>query len=171
MNSGRKRYLIWNLRDALEILNGQKEFQGEVWWTTDFHKVLSFHQKEKAIYFSTGYSWYILPLVKAIRKEKKGHPTTPHDLDEKYSYDSSNVNCISNKCRECSPTKILSGWDEASSSESNTEGSSSIDEKSDEVTHTQWTREDRKMKKIIKSVTKETFYRQWEETVVGGWWL
>ena len=106
-NSGRKRYLLWNLRDALEILNGQKEFQGEVWWTTDFHKDFS-------IYFWTGHSWYILPLAKAIRKEKKGHPTTPHDLDEKYSYNSRNANCISNRCRECSPTKILSGWDEAS---------------------------------------------------------
>ena len=54
------------------------------------------------------------------------------------------------------------------SSETNTEGSSSSDEEFDEVTHTQWTREDGKMKKIIKPVTKETFYRKWEETVVGG---
>ena len=35
------------------------------------------------------------------------------------------------------------------------------------MTHTQWAREDGKMKKITKHVTKETFYRQWEETVVG----
>ena len=93
-------------------------------------------------------------------KRKKGHPTSPHDLVEKYSCDSSNTNCISNRCRECSLTKILSGWDEASSSESSTEGSSSSDEESDEINHTQWTREDGKIKKIIKHVTKETFCRQ-----------
>ena len=63
--------------------------------------------------------------------------------------------------------KILSGWDETSSSEITTEESSSSDEESDKITHTQWTREDGKMKKITKHVTKETFYRQWEDTLVG----
>ena len=62
---------------------------------------------------------------------------------------------------------MLSNKNEASSSESSTEGSSSSDEESNEITHTQWTREDGKMKKITKRVTKEMFYRQWEETVVG----
>ena len=63
--------------------------------------------------------------------------------------------------------KNTSGWDEASSSESSTEGSSSSDEDSEEITHTQCTRADGKMKQITKHVTKETFYRQWKETVVG----
>ena len=62
-NSGRKRYLLWNLRDALEILNGQKEFQGEVWWTTDFHKDFS-------IYFSTGHSWHAFGESNTERKKK-----------------------------------------------------------------------------------------------------
>ena len=56
-------------------------------------------------------------------------------------------NCISNRCRECCPTKILSGWDEAS--ESSIEGSSSGDEESDKINYTQWTRENGKMKKIL----------------------
>ena len=34
------------------------------------------------------------------------------------------------------------------------------------MSHTQWTREDGNMKKT-KHVTKETFYRQCEQTVVG----
>ena len=92
---------------------------------------------------------------------------TPHDLVEKHSCDSSNANFISSRCRECSLTKILSGWYKASSSESSTEGSSSSDEESDKITHTQWTKEDGEMKKITKHVTKEPFCRQWEETVVG----
>ena len=61
---------------------------------------------------------------------------------------------------------MLSNKNEASSSESSTEGSSSSDEESDEITHTQWTREDGKMKKITKHVTNETFYRLWEKTIV-----
>ena len=56
---------------------------------------------------------------------------------------------MSNRCRECSLTKIFSGWDEAFSSESSREGPLSSDEESDEVTHTQWTREDGKMKKTL----------------------
>ena len=108
-------------------------------------------------------------MAKAIQKEKKGHPTAPHDLVEKYSCDSSNANVenVLYRCRECPPTKILSGWDEASSSESSTEVSSSSDEESNKITHTQWTREDGKMKKSTKHVTYETLYREWEETVVG----
>ena len=142
------------------------EFQGEVWWTIDVHKVLSIHRKDKAIYFSTGHSWYIQPLRdprecnvdgESNTERKKEHPTTPHDLVEKYSYNSSNANCISNRCRECSRTKILSGWDEVSSSESSTEGSSSSDEESDEITHTQWTRKDGKMKKLLNMWLKKRF--------------
>ena len=44
------------------------------------------------------------------------------------------------------------------SSESDTEGSSSSDEESDEITNRQWTTEDGKMKKITKHVTEKTFY-------------
>ena len=57
-----KKYLLRNLRDVLEILNGPKEIFKEKLGITDFHKVLSIHQKEKTIYFSTGHSWYILLL-------------------------------------------------------------------------------------------------------------
>ena len=91
-------------------------------------------------------------MAKEIRKEKKA-------IQHHHMISLKNTS-ISNRCRECSLTKILSGWDEASSSESSTEGSSSSDEESDEINHTQWTREDGKIKKIIKHVTKETFYRQ-----------
>ena len=46
------------------------------------------------------------------------------------------------------------------SSESGTEGSSSSDVESDEITNRQWTTEDGKMKKITKHVTEKTFYTQ-----------
>ena len=110
--------------------------------------------KRKSNLIFTGYSWYILPLRdlwecnvdgKSNTERKKDYPTTPHDLVEKYLCDSSNVNCISNICSECSPTKILSGWYEASSSESSTEGLS-ISEEFDEITHTKSTRDDGKIK-------------------------
>ena len=51
-----KRYLLRNLRDVLEVLNGPKEIFKEKLGIIDFHKVLSIYQKEKTIYFSTGHS-------------------------------------------------------------------------------------------------------------------
>ena len=51
--------------------------------------------------------------------------------------------------------------------ESSTEGSSNSDEESNEITHPQWTRGWKNEEKKSIYVTKETFYRQWEETVVA----
>lgn len=136
----------------------------------------SIHQNEKNNLFFNGtcqihpaFAWPVR-MQRWWRKQyrkKKDHPSTPHDLVEKCLWDSSNTNCISNRSIEFSPAKILSGWAESSSLESSIEGSSSSDEESNEIIQTQWTREDRKMKKVIKHWAKETFYRQWEEIVVG----
>ena len=93
----------------------KREFQ-EVWWTIDFHKVLLIHQEVQAFYFSMGHSWYILPLRdlreynvdgESNTERKKGHPTTPYNLVEKYSCDSYKGNCISNRCRECPQKKYF----------------------------------------------------------------
>ena len=154
-----QKYLLWNLQDALEILNGQKEsFKEKFGEPMTFTKFYQFIKKKKEfisqrdildtsclceIYDNASLG------AKAIRKEKEGHPTAPRDLVEKYLCDSSNANCISDRCRECSTIKILSGWDEASSSESSREGLSSSDEEFDKITHTQWTRVDGKMKKKL----------------------
>ena len=141
-----KRYLLWNLWDALEILNGQKEsFKDKFGEPLTFAKFYRFIKKKKPFLFQRSIpDTFCLceicenapSMAKAIRKEIKDHSTTPHDLAEKYLCNSSNANCISNKSRKCPPSKILSGWDEASSSESSTERSSSSDEQSDEITHT-----------------------------------
>ena len=135
----------WKLRWCYENFKWSKrEIQGEVWWTINLFKVSSIHQEEKAFFFPRNIPDTSCPceifenatwMVKTTQKEKKGYPRTIHDPAEKCSCDSSNANWISNRCSECSLTKILSGWDEASSSESNTEGSS-IDEGSDEITLT-----------------------------------
>ena len=53
-----------------------------------------------------------------------------------------------NNSAKCSPTKILLVRDEAPSWETSTEGSSSSDDESDKITHTQWIREDDKWKKL-----------------------
>ena len=111
----------------------QKRFSRRSWASLTFTKFYQFIKKKKQFIFQrdipdTSCFCEICEsetlMAKAIRK--KGHPTTPHDLAEKYSCDSSNENCISSRCRECSPTKIFSGWDEVSSLESSTEGSSGI---------------------------------------------
>ena len=55
---------------------------------------------------------------------------------------------VKNNSAKCSPTKILLARDEAPSSETSTEGSSSSDDESDKITHTQWIREVDKWKKL-----------------------
>ena len=42
-----------------------------------------------------------------IFKDKIGHLTTPHDIVERYLFDSNNTEFNNNVCDECSPTKTL----------------------------------------------------------------
>ena len=74
---------------------------------------------------------------------------------------------MGNGWREYSPKKILSGWDEPSSSESNTEWQSNSVEKSDKITHIQWTGEERKMKKLLNMWLKKHFIDSEKKEVVG----
>ena len=51
---------------------------------------------------STGFKNATL-MTTAVHKDKSGHGETPHDIIERYSYDSSNTERIKNACDECSP--------------------------------------------------------------------
>ena len=68
------------------------------------------------------------------------------------------------KCiTECKPEKILESWD-ASSDES--ESNSDSDEEVDTISFSTWTREDNEIKEVVKSLYKDEFYKQWQQTVI-----
>ena len=73
------------------------------------------------------------------------------------------MSCITNDYAECKPEKILQSWD-ASSDES--ESNSDSDEEVETITFSTWTREDKKIKKVVKSLDKDEFYKQWQQTVI-----
>ena len=114
-----KQYLLWTLRDTLDIINGSK-FEGgpnnEASFPGTFEKKLSF---AKLYNFFKAHKQYIwnknIPessclceicknaclLAKGINKHLKFNlPTTPHGLVEKFSC-SRESTCMNNTCLEC----------------------------------------------------------------------
>ena len=105
-------------------------------------------------------------MARAVKKLKRGHPITAHDIVERYICDSSDLNCITNVCEKCSPLEILQTWDTDLSGESSESESSTKEDEVDSITFSTWTREEGKIKKILKSLDREQFYQQLHQTVL-----
>ena len=165
------RYLLWSLRDALKITNGAAGFKDEFGESLSYSRFYHFIKGKKQIILQKDIPETCFCeicenaslMAKAVRKRKNAHPTNAHDIVERYPCDSKNISCITNDCAECKPEKILESWD-ASSDES--ESNSDSDEEVDTITFSTWTREDKKIKKVVKSLDKDEFYKQWQQTVI-----
>ena len=162
------RYLLWSKGDALEIINSVAGFKDEFGESLSSSRFYHFIKDKKQIILQKG----ILEtscfceicenaslMAKAGRKRKNAHATNAHDTVKSYPWDSKNISCITNDCAECKPEKILESWD-ASSDES--ESNSDSDEEVDTITFSTWTREDKKIKKVVKSLDKDEFHKQWQ---------
>ena len=98
-------------------------------------------------------------MAKAIRKQKSGHSKNVHDIVEKYSCDSNNPKWAKNICETCHPAKIIQSWDADSPSSLieiyATESSDGYE--SDYISFTMWICEDKKIKKVTKSMEQKEF--------------
>ena len=100
-----KRYLLWSLRDALEIINGVAGFKDEFGESLSFSRFYHFIKGKKQIILQkdipeTSCLCEICEnaslMAKAARKRKNAHPTNAHDIVKRYSCDSKKISCITN---------------------------------------------------------------------------
>ena len=168
-----KRYLLWSLRDAWEAING-------IGFKEKFDEPLSFSQFYR---FIKSKKQIILQkdipdtsclceicenaslMARALKKSKSGHPLNAHDIVERYTCETNSVSCITNKCLECTPHKILQSWDNVSDESEESKSSSDDNDTDDFVPFSTWVRETGKIKKVVKSISKDQFYKDWYQTV------
>ena len=108
-----KRYLLWNIRDALNIINtGQKSYATEFGEVLSFSCFYNFIKKHKQFVYQRD-----IPassclceirenaslMGKAINRLKdiKGYPTIVYDIVEKYCFNSAQDECMQGTCEEC----------------------------------------------------------------------
>ena len=108
-----KRYLLWNLRDALNIINtGEKSYATELGEALSFSCVYNFIKKHKQFVYqrnipATSCLCEICEnaslMGKALNRLKdiKGHPTIAHGIVEKCCCNSAQDECMQTTCEEC----------------------------------------------------------------------
>jgi len=179
-----KQYLLWTLRDTLDIINGS-ELEGapnETSFFGRFSKVLSFGRLYNFFKVHKQYIWNRdIPessclceicenaclLAKGINKYLKLKlPTTPHDLVERFSC-SRESSCMNNTCEECVEPKWEAGEepdvDEIRSSDDDSNDEASNDEDSN-VTFYRWGKAER-TQKICVTLDKDETWETWCEVI------
>ena len=171
-----KQYLLWTLRDTLDIINGN-ELEGgsnETSFNGRFGKMLSFGRLYNFFKVHKQYVWNRdIPessclceicenaclLAKGINKHLKLKlPTTPHDLVERFSCGRES-SCMNNICKDCVEPKweVGNGQDE-DECHSNDEDSS--------VTFYRWGKAERTQKLCV-TMDKDETWETWCEVIKG----
>lgn len=161
-----KRYLLWKLRDLLEIINGSTSNENFLSFPETFEHKLSFRQLydflkvhkeifwngkiphssclceicENTVLFAKGLNSALPP---------KEIPTTVHEIVELHSCDSDQESCMLGKCELCAKSDL-----------------SVKDFDSDkEVTFSQWNRVDNHIAKSIQSLSFDQAIEKWNSAL------
>ncbi|XP_066916722.1 uncharacterized protein [Clytia hemisphaerica] len=179
-----KQYLLWTLRDTLDIINGndeiRREKRNENSFQDMFGKKLSFARLYNFFKVHKQYVWNrdiaessclcevcenACLLAKGVNKSLKLKlPTNPHDLVEKYSCGRES-NCMNNQCKNCDvphwecdeSSDIGSDNDE---SDTSADSSSSEDESDKTITFYRWGKTGR-TQKIQVTMDKDEAWETW----------
>ena len=180
------RYLLWNLRDLLNILNGNEvagSTAGVETFDDRFEKPLSFSllytfiRNRKQFHYKQN-----IPqgpclcevcensflLAKGINKCVKGVnlPANPHEIVEKNCYDSSSEDCMLGSCVQySSPNKFSGNDEEISSNDSDNTDPSGRETDGDQVTYSKWSRIEKKVQKITVTDDCSDCVGSWKESV------
>ena len=181
-----KRYLLWNLRDLLNILNenevagftaGVETFIDRFEKPLPFLLLYTFIRNHKQLVYNQN-----IPqgsclremcensclLAKGISKCVKGVnlPANPHEIVKENCCNSSNDDCILVSCVQCSSPNIFNGNDEdISSNDSDNTDSSGREAEGDQVIYSKWSWIEKKVQKIIATEDHSDYVRSWKENV------
>ena len=179
-----KRFLLWKIRDVVDIANGINGEANEMQKFSDvFESKLTFVQLysylkshkqyvfnrdiphssclceicENAVLMAKG-------ICKSLNNKMKYVSTNPHDLVEQYSCDSNNEKCMTAECENCNISNLqLTDFDIGSESEMSSE--SEREEESVVVSFYKWGRQDGKVMKLYISMDASDIIDSWNETV------
>lgn len=168
-----KRYLLWTLRDLLEILNGEEN--GHQFSFRQMYKYIK-TQKQLVLQKDIPDTSCLCEvcentclMAQSLKRFKPGHPTDPHKIMEQYCCDSTDTDCIYGKCEECETMKILGNWKNDESSESSDPESDEEHHQTNNTTNTIdyqcWIREDKHIKKATIQKNIDEFYIEWKLSV------
>ena len=181
-----KRYLLWNLRDLLKILNGNEvagSTAGVETFVDRFEKPLSFSllyifiRNHKQFVYNQNIpqgsclcevckNSYLL--AKGINKCVKGVnlPANPHETVKENCYDSSSDDCMLGSCVQCSsPNKFNGNYEEISANNSDNTDSSGRETDSYQVTYSKWSWIEKKVQKITVTENRSDCVGSWKESV------
>lgn len=168
-----KLYLLWNIKDVLNIANGSGKIKVPDTFFHKFEKELTFSQlydflkahKEYAFNKNIPHGSCLCEicenatlLAKALNKVLENPiPSNPHDLVEKFACNLSLKKCASSQCEQCS-TFDFGPRKSDSHSESSSSSSSEKDSADDDIQYFCWTT-------IEKRITKAKFSLGFEDAV------
>ena len=178
-----KRYLLWNMRDLLNILNGNEvagsttgaeTFAGRFEKPLSFSLLYNFIRNQKQLIYNQN-----IPqgsclcevcensclLAKGINKYANTDlPTNPHDIVEENCCDSTDDHCMLGLCEDCSIPKKFNHTDEETLSNDNTD-SSDGETDGNQVTYCKWTRVEKKVQKVTVTEERSDCVESWKESV------
>ena len=178
-----KQYLLWTLRDVLDIINGNvmagvnvnESFQSVFQRKLSFGQLYHFIKTHKQYIFNKNipHSSCLCEvcentclLATGINKSLNlSIPTNPHDLVERYSCDSNNPQCMNSNCSDC----VTSCHWTCTPDESDPEESSQSDESDSaecrKISFYKWTRKDEKVQKICITLDEDDTKEIWREMI------
>ena len=166
-----KLYLLWNIRDVLDIANGSGKIKVPDTFFRKFEKALTFSQlydflkvhKEYAFNKNIPHGSCLCEicenttlLAKGLNKVLENSiPSNPHDLVEKFACNLSLKQCALSQCEQCSTFDFVP---RKSDSHSESSSSSEKDSADDDIQYFCWTT-------IEKRITKAKFSLGFEDAV------
>lgn len=176
-----KQYLLWTLRDLLDIINGS-DVSGigvnDNSFAEKFDEKLSLSQLYSFLKAKKQFVWNKnIPEVsclcevcenaclfaKGINKQLKlSLPTNPHSLVEENSC-SSCESCMTGGCDECQLPPCWSNFQEEGSSSN--DDSLSNDSSSDEISYLKWVKIEKKVTKATISLRRDKAWEAWCDTI------
>lgn len=172
-----KQYLLWTLRDTLEIINGESsKFYDSFSEKLSFAQLYDFIKTNKQFVFNNKIPQSsclcetcenIVLLAKGLNRNLQSEhklPENPHDIVEAYSCTSDSKLCMFDECEGCSSGKLCV----APSKESDSESGSSESESNESLTSFyRWETPVNHIKKIMIYEPYEDAITRFKESIVA----
>ena len=173
-----KQYLLWTLRDILDIVNGESSnFQTTFSEKLTFSQLYDFIKANKQFVFNNKIPHTsclcetcenVVLLAKWLNKTLKECqlPDNPHDLVERYSCSSDSKLCMFDQCEKCSSGKLCEAPSSIATNSCSESGSESDDDES-LVSFYRWETPEKHVKKLQINEPYDEAIARFKESIVA----
>ena len=165
-----KRYLLWKIRDLLDIANGSEDLFISDTYGMEFGSNLKFWQLYKFLKKHKEYKWnrdichescvcevcensrlFLKAVNKKLKKDAPKFPTTAREIAEDYSCNRDNLDCMMGNCMNCPKLEVPLEFFQKNRVTNDESEEVSTDNEEDEVpdiTYYQWMNVSEKVQKV-----------------------